>query len=215
MASKYTSGYQLSQWEAGDKVLRTDFNEDNAKIDAALRKHDGQLLGVPALGRNLYNFFLRQKNAGQDVSWMEGLVYDDFSDCSKIESMEEHLSWSASEQCIVFQTSQEEVCEAALTTTELPLNLTHTCGIVLTRCDILYNPKVEIWDAGNSVWVELEVISGSRRQQYSDNTDSVYEVAYFVPRQFSSTKIKLRITLRERYFGGETFHLYDYCFIAF
>ena len=36
MASNYTSSYQLCQWEAGDKVLRTDFNEDNQKIDAAL-----------------------------------------------------------------------------------------------------------------------------------------------------------------------------------
>ena len=36
MASSYTSSYQLCQWEAGDKVLRTDFNGDNQKIDAAL-----------------------------------------------------------------------------------------------------------------------------------------------------------------------------------
>ena len=36
MASKYTSNYGLCQWEASDKVLRTEFNSDNAKIDAAL-----------------------------------------------------------------------------------------------------------------------------------------------------------------------------------
>ena len=36
MASSYTSSYQLCQWEATDKVLRTDFNGDNQKIDAAL-----------------------------------------------------------------------------------------------------------------------------------------------------------------------------------
>ena len=36
MASSYTSSYQLCQWEAADKVLRTDFNGDNQKIDAAL-----------------------------------------------------------------------------------------------------------------------------------------------------------------------------------
>ena len=28
--------YQLNQWEAGDQVLREEFNADNAKIDAAL-----------------------------------------------------------------------------------------------------------------------------------------------------------------------------------
>ena len=36
MASNYTSNYNLCQWEADDKVLRTEFNADNAKIDAAL-----------------------------------------------------------------------------------------------------------------------------------------------------------------------------------
>lgn len=31
-----TQHYQLNQWAADDQVLRTDFNADNAKIDAAL-----------------------------------------------------------------------------------------------------------------------------------------------------------------------------------
>ena len=36
MAS-YTSNYQLHQWEASDDFLRTDFNADFAKIDAAIQ----------------------------------------------------------------------------------------------------------------------------------------------------------------------------------
>jgi len=36
MSSNHTPNYGLCQWEADDKVLRTDFNADNAKIDAAL-----------------------------------------------------------------------------------------------------------------------------------------------------------------------------------
>ena len=35
MASNYTQNYGLCQWEATDQVLRTDFNEDNQKIEAA------------------------------------------------------------------------------------------------------------------------------------------------------------------------------------
>ena len=31
-----TENYQLNQWEPSDNFLRTDFNKDNAKIDAAL-----------------------------------------------------------------------------------------------------------------------------------------------------------------------------------
>ena len=31
-----TTNYNLNQWDADDPVVRTDFNEDNAKLDAAL-----------------------------------------------------------------------------------------------------------------------------------------------------------------------------------
>ena len=36
MATNHTAHYQLNQWEPTDQVLRTDFNADNAKVDAAL-----------------------------------------------------------------------------------------------------------------------------------------------------------------------------------
>ena len=36
MAANYTANYNLCQWEATDQVLRTDFNQDNAKLEAAL-----------------------------------------------------------------------------------------------------------------------------------------------------------------------------------
>ena len=36
MASGQTTNYGLNQWAAEDPVLRTDFNADNAKLDAAL-----------------------------------------------------------------------------------------------------------------------------------------------------------------------------------
>ena len=46
MASNYTSNYQLCQWEGTDKVLRTDFNGDNAKIDAALAEKAEVVFGT-------------------------------------------------------------------------------------------------------------------------------------------------------------------------
>lgn len=36
MASNYTENYGLCQWEATDQVVHTEFNEDNAKVEAAL-----------------------------------------------------------------------------------------------------------------------------------------------------------------------------------
>jgi len=54
MPSNYTSNYQLNQWEADDRVLRTDFNADNTKIDAELaelrKKADMALYYVGQLG---------------------------------------------------------------------------------------------------------------------------------------------------------------------
>ena len=43
MPSNFTENFNLSQWEPGDKVQRTDFNADNAKIDAALGEHTAQI----------------------------------------------------------------------------------------------------------------------------------------------------------------------------
>ena len=48
MSTNYTTNYNLNQWEATDKVLRAEFNEDNAKIDAALKSHDDELAGLEA-----------------------------------------------------------------------------------------------------------------------------------------------------------------------
>ena len=40
MAANYTANYQLNQWEPEDKVLRTDFNADNLKIDGAIKAEE-------------------------------------------------------------------------------------------------------------------------------------------------------------------------------
>lgn len=46
MATNHTANYELSQWEAGDLIQRTDFNEDNETIDAALKEHADGLAAV-------------------------------------------------------------------------------------------------------------------------------------------------------------------------
>ena len=51
MASNQTGNYGLNQWEATDQVLRTEFNADNSKIDAALKglaDKDAELEGTLA-----------------------------------------------------------------------------------------------------------------------------------------------------------------------
>ena len=46
MASSCTTNYQLNQWEAADKVLREEFNQDNAKIDAALAQEKAERMAA-------------------------------------------------------------------------------------------------------------------------------------------------------------------------
>jgi len=58
MPSNYTPNYKLNQWEADDRVLRTDFNADNVKIDAALetlaaKGHTVQLRAIPSISHGL------------------------------------------------------------------------------------------------------------------------------------------------------------------
>ena len=38
-----TSHYQLNQWDAEDRIQRTDFNSDNAKVDAVLAEQAADL----------------------------------------------------------------------------------------------------------------------------------------------------------------------------
>ena len=42
-----TEHYQLNQWDAADQVKRTDFNEDNAKIEEALAGRGQALYFLP------------------------------------------------------------------------------------------------------------------------------------------------------------------------
>lgn len=55
MASNHTQHYGLCQWEATDAVLRTDFNEDNQKIDAALKNQAGSISDLTAQMANKAN----------------------------------------------------------------------------------------------------------------------------------------------------------------
>ena len=48
MSTNHTTNYNLNQWEATDKVLRTEFNEDNAKIDAALKENADDIAALEA-----------------------------------------------------------------------------------------------------------------------------------------------------------------------
>lgn len=68
MSTNHTPNYNLCQWEDADQVLRSDFNQDNAKIDAAL-KGIGQIHTFErAYHSNAYSFDL------EDIDWTQWIL---------------------------------------------------------------------------------------------------------------------------------------------
>ena len=85
----HTTNYQLSQWESTDRILMSDFNSDNAKLDEALKSHDDALntkgncqiwttsyVGSGGVGENSRNSLTFPKppllviiTGGQENSW--------------------------------------------------------------------------------------------------------------------------------------------------
>ena len=81
MAANYTANYNLCQWEATDQVLRTDFNQDNAKIDAAL-KELSLANSVPDLAFYLGQIGLIRKKEGKYVP-LRDMICEAFLDSSQ------------------------------------------------------------------------------------------------------------------------------------
>ena len=50
----HTTNYQLSQWESTDRILMSDFNSDNAKIDAALKTNADNIAALEAVKGNCH-----------------------------------------------------------------------------------------------------------------------------------------------------------------
>ena len=195
MSSRHTSRYGLSQWEKTDKILMEDFNSDNLNIERALRNHDSQLLGVPTLGRNLYNLFLHQKKAGQDVSWMQGLVYDDFSDQSKIASMGEGMTYSTAERCIHFTPVNEDASSILITAPE-KIDLNYNCAFAWLRYSLAQPPVVEFRSSSQGEWTKFDVFKSS---YWTVNLagEQCAETTYFLPSEVRYTEhFQMRITLK-------------------
>ena len=78
MAANYTANYNLCQWEATDQVLRTDFNQDNAKIDAALGELAITSRGTLHLAYIAYDLALKDYNTSGWHGFRNGLLMDNF-----------------------------------------------------------------------------------------------------------------------------------------
>ena len=95
MASGYTANYGLCQWQGEDKFLREEFNQDNAKIDAALFTLDQRTLGTEDARYHVYQLLLRDYYEGKYTGFKQGLIFDGFQNQSGISQKTEGVLWSA------------------------------------------------------------------------------------------------------------------------
>ena len=106
MASSYTANYGLCQWAPENAFLREEFNQDNAKIDAALKaaeeraeekaraaeaKADRALSGLEDQSYNVYNLILQNDYEGKYTGYKKALLYDGFLDESRIAGKSDSL----------------------------------------------------------------------------------------------------------------------------
>lgn len=106
MASNYTANYGLCQWAPENAFLREEFNQDNAKIDAALKeteeraaeraqaaeaKADRALSGLEDQSYNVYNLILQNDYEGKYTGYKKALLYDGFLDESGIGAKSDSL----------------------------------------------------------------------------------------------------------------------------
>ena len=86
MASNYTENFGLCQWEATDQVLRTEFNEDNAKLDAALKEQEEALAAEEAAREAVDNTFQNRLDNLENKQGLHLLLSHTYTgeDCTKI-----------------------------------------------------------------------------------------------------------------------------------
>lgn len=98
----YTSNYGLHQWAAEDNFLRTDFNTDFSKIDAAIKgvsdaaasqawavdiKAQRALDALEPVSYNVYQLMLQNCYEGKYTGYKKALIFDGFLDQSQISSL--------------------------------------------------------------------------------------------------------------------------------
>ena len=71
MATNQTTNYQLNQWEHTDAVQRVEFNQDNAKLDTALKSLADQV--VQKANQSALNTLISAVNQKADASTVSSL----------------------------------------------------------------------------------------------------------------------------------------------
>ena len=100
MASGYTANYGLCQWQPGDKFLREEFNQDNEKLDAALKAAEDRVAEEAGQVRtrlettnyNICNLLLQNDYEGKYTGFKRAMLFDGFLDGDGISALSGFIS---------------------------------------------------------------------------------------------------------------------------
>ena len=87
MASNYTEHYDLCQWEPTDAVQRVEFNQDNAKLDAALDDLSVTADGAKNLAHLVYDLSIKDYTSTGYHGFRRGLLMENFAGQSGIRDL--------------------------------------------------------------------------------------------------------------------------------
>lgn len=91
MSTNHTTNYNLCQWEPTDPVVRTDFNADNARLEAALSSLEERVAelyrAVPNLAYNVYDLALKDYQENKVYGYRRSLIIETFLSQGNIASM--------------------------------------------------------------------------------------------------------------------------------
>ena len=128
MASGYTSNYGLCQWQRSDKFLREEFNQDNEKLDAALKAAEDRATAetgrvrtrLEAINYNLCNLLLQNDYEGKYTGFKRAMLFDGFLDGDGISALSGFIS--GENTLSLSRTGQTNVTIATSTGSTSPLS---------------------------------------------------------------------------------------------
>ena len=157
MATNQTTKYQLNQWEPADAVQRVEFNQDNAKLDTALKSLSDQV--VQKANQSALNTLISAVNQKADASTVSSLS-----------------------QTVAAKAEQNALTEEINARTAVDTVLAQKAGmqliqqIQLVESDGYVNQLLSIdWDQWGIVWLVF-------RPKFSESTS--YNT-YFFPQPFT------------------------------
>ena len=188
-----TTNYQLSQWDPEDRILRTDFNSDNQKIDTALKS---QSITLSSLSSNIST--LTTKAGLQNIT--SGTLSQEGQTFSVPLSGVSWDSWKAVHLDLLLYATFSAGVQVALNgdssnglLCNANANTSQASGIPRDHTHLIFYPLFDRWRRVNGLILGLESSQFFRNQTYAF---------------WNATSLNLKFTDSNRFLTGSKYQLW-------